>query len=324
MANIFISYASEDKEIVEEIFTSLTQKGHTVWMDKKNLVPGQNWKIEIEKAINFSDIFLACLSNNSVDKQGYVQKELKTALDFADQKPESTIYIVPIRLDNCEVPFSLKELQWANYFEPNGMELILNAINHAISVENSKTPEGNTLPQKQVSTGSEYSSSIKQNIESIVYNSALLCEYMGLQITTWKTHAQLQEIDDRLGHVDYNDPFNNAEFARRRIAEFNKVTDLEFTEHNLELVDFFLSRPEQLPVWYVFEEIYKDSFQKEWGIYKSYFEGKTHLVFDKDNEDVYKQINEWMRNKAIRIYKVVRKNFPDVSPKMYSSTPLEF
>lgn len=136
--------------------------------------------------------------------------------------------------------------------------------------------------------------------------------------------AQLREIDDRLGHVDYNDPFNNAEYSKQRIAEFNKVTGWEFTEDDINLIDFFLVSPEQIQVRLVFEEMYKDSSEKEWEIYKSCIEGHNYFKFNNTGEDVYKQINDWMQNKAERIYEVVKKNFPDVSPKMYFMKPLEF
>lgn len=129
MAKIFISYAREDEETAEKIYASLVNEGHSVWMDRKKLVPGQEWKMEIEKAIQASDIFLACLSNHSVDKVGFVQTELRRALEVADLMPEGKIYIIPIRLDECEVPFKLKNLQWVNYFEIGSGENLLRAIN---------------------------------------------------------------------------------------------------------------------------------------------------------------------------------------------------
>lgn len=190
--------------------------------------------------------------------------------------------------------------------------------------EDLRIPDEKVSSIKQVPLESEYSKYIKQNVESITFNSALLWEHIDPIITWRKTQAQLRYIFDELLHVDYEDPFNNAEFAKKRIAEFNKVIGWEFTENDIKLIDFFLGDPDQIPVWLVFEKIYKDGFQKEWEIYKSVFEGEQHFEFKKEGEDVYKQINEWLQNKAERIYKVVKRNFPDVSPKMYSMPPLEW
>ncbi len=129
MAKIFISYAREDEATAETIHDSLVNEGHSVWLDRKNLIPGQEWKMEIEKAIQSSDIFLACLSKHSVDKVGFVQTELRRALEVADLMPEGKIYIIPVRLDECEVPFKLKNLQWVNYFEIGTAESLFRAIN---------------------------------------------------------------------------------------------------------------------------------------------------------------------------------------------------
>ena len=51
-----------------------------------------------------ADVVIACLSNNLVTKEEYVQKELRFALNIADEKPEGTLYIMPIRIDDCTVP----------------------------------------------------------------------------------------------------------------------------------------------------------------------------------------------------------------------------
>ena len=104
METIFISYAHEDQSFALEIYEILREQGLSPWLDVKKLLPEQEWKLEIEKAIRDSDIFIACLSKNSVDKKGFVQAELKRALDVADLMPEGKVYIIPVRLDECDVP----------------------------------------------------------------------------------------------------------------------------------------------------------------------------------------------------------------------------
>lgn len=209
----------------------------------------------------------------------------------------------------------------------DGNTIIQNTYNfdkHSSSTEDLKVPDKKAPSTKQVTSESEYSEAIMRNIKSITFNSALLCEHIDPQIATRKTHAQLRDIYDRLLHVDHQNLFNNAEYAKQRIAEFNKVTGWEFTEYDITLIDFFLGDPDQIPVWLVFEKIYKDSFEKEWEIYKSIFEGQQYVGLKKEGEDIYKQISEWLQNKAERIYKVVKKIFPDVSPKAHSTPPIEW
>ncbi|NEQ27996.1 MAG: toll/interleukin-1 receptor domain-containing protein [Microcoleus sp. SIO2G3] len=101
---IFLAHASEDKKLVREIYLKLVSSGFKLWLDEEDLVAGQNWRIEIPKAIRQSDIFIACLSQRFVQKQGYVQRELRLALDAYAEKPADTIYLIPLKLDDCEIP----------------------------------------------------------------------------------------------------------------------------------------------------------------------------------------------------------------------------
>lgn len=57
-----------------------------------------------------------CLSKNSIEKEGYYQKEIKKVLDVADQKPEGTIFIIPLRLNDCKPPRRLSKWQYVDYF----------------------------------------------------------------------------------------------------------------------------------------------------------------------------------------------------------------
>lgn len=135
MPNIFLSYARQDEIAALEIYEWLVREGLSVWMDKKNLSPGQDWKTEIEKAINASDIFVACLSNQSVNKKGFVQAELKRALEVADLMPENGIFIIPVRLDDCPVPHKLASLHWLDYFVLENREQLLKAISNKINIQ---------------------------------------------------------------------------------------------------------------------------------------------------------------------------------------------
>ncbi len=87
-----------------------------------------DWDLEIRRAIRGSKHFLACLSKQSVNKRGYVQKELKVGLDVLDETPPGTIYLIPIRLEACEVPERLKPRQWVDLFKPGGLKKLLDAL----------------------------------------------------------------------------------------------------------------------------------------------------------------------------------------------------
>ena len=74
---IFIAHASEDKPQVRELYIKLLKAGYKPWLDEEDLIPGQNWREEIPKALKNSDLFIACLSSTSISKRGYIQREFK-------------------------------------------------------------------------------------------------------------------------------------------------------------------------------------------------------------------------------------------------------
>lgn len=137
---IFLAHASEDKASVLELYDRLKQKGYQPWLDKKSLIAGQNWREEIPKAVRSSQIFVACFSQRSVNKQGYIQRELRMALNEYAEKPPGEIYLIPLKLEDCEIPdlrldqlgVSLRDLHWLDYWETDGFESLVRAIEFQI------------------------------------------------------------------------------------------------------------------------------------------------------------------------------------------------
>ena len=115
---VFLCHSSNDKPAVRELYQKLSAETWIQpWLDEEELYPGQDWNMEIEKAVEAADAILVCLSKGSITKEGYVQRELRSVLDFADYKPEGTLYIIPVRLEECEPPRRLRTWQYADYFE---------------------------------------------------------------------------------------------------------------------------------------------------------------------------------------------------------------
>ena len=125
---VFLCHASNDKPSVRKLYKRLQSDGIDPWLDEENLLPGEKWQMEIPKAVHSSDAVLVCLSRNSVTKAGYVQKEIKVALDAADKQPEDRIFLIPVRLEECEIPGSLALFHYVNLFDDNGYEKLLKSI----------------------------------------------------------------------------------------------------------------------------------------------------------------------------------------------------
>jgi formylglycine-generating enzyme required for sulfatase activity len=128
VARIFLCHASEDKALVREVYQQLKTLGFAPWLDEVDILPGQDWAQEISRAIQTADFILIFFSRNSVAKRGYVQREMKLALDAWQDVPEGTIHTIPVRINDCDVPESFRRYQWVNLFEPNGFDRIVRAI----------------------------------------------------------------------------------------------------------------------------------------------------------------------------------------------------
>lgn len=114
---IFISYAKEDAVSARLLRQDLADAGADTWLDSEDLLGGSNWRLAIGEAIRECSHFVALLSSKSVSKRGYVQKELKTALDVLDEFPEGDVFIIPVRLDDCRpTSHRLCDLHWVDMF----------------------------------------------------------------------------------------------------------------------------------------------------------------------------------------------------------------
>ena len=107
--SVFLAYVSEDAEKVERLCAIFERAGFDPWMDRRKLLPGQNWPRAIERAIANADFFVACLSRYAVNKRSCFQGEMRYALDCARRVPFDQVYFVPARLERCDVPLRIEQ-----------------------------------------------------------------------------------------------------------------------------------------------------------------------------------------------------------------------
>lgn len=150
---VFISYAREDIDMARRLYADLKMAGIVPWMDKIDLLPGQNWKFHITKAIRESSYFIALLFSKSLSKRGFVQKELKLALDILGEFSDEDVFLIPVRLDDCyPEDEKLKYLQWADLFPSYeaGRDEIFRVFQHTASVSEPEREFTNSLGMKFV------------------------------------------------------------------------------------------------------------------------------------------------------------------------------
>ncbi|PWB47077.1 MAG: hypothetical protein C3F18_12225 [Nitrosomonadales bacterium] len=90
---IFISYASEERPIADELAVRLRTEGHTVFLDKDNLPEGEGYDAQIREAIATCDLYLFLVSPLSVQPGRYTMTELKFA---REQFPNPRGRVLPV------------------------------------------------------------------------------------------------------------------------------------------------------------------------------------------------------------------------------------
>lgn len=135
---IFISHSEYDTKIAIRLYQDLKKAGALPWMEKSDLLPGQNRENTVRLAIKKSDYAIILISSQSVKQRGFVHKQRKFAMDVHDEVPESGIFVIPVRVDDCEIPIGLENLCPTDLFPE--YECGLNKIKQVIV---SKTKGGN-------------------------------------------------------------------------------------------------------------------------------------------------------------------------------------
>ena len=145
---VFLCHAKEDKPAVRDLYRKLAGDGFQPWLDEEDLLPGEKWAPAIRKAVRECDVVLVCLSTRST-RQGFVQKEIAFALDAADEHPEGTIYLIPLRLEECDVPDRLREWHWADLRDDAGYERLVRSLRKR-AADLGPAPAGSDAPHRVV------------------------------------------------------------------------------------------------------------------------------------------------------------------------------
>lgn len=125
---VFLCHAHNDREVVHKLYDRLLRDGIHAWLDVERLRPGQDWEREIRKAILKSNVVIVCLSRGFDKRRGYRHEELKIAWEKAKLLSNDEIFIIPVRLEKCEMPESLQHLQRVDLFEAGGYKKLIRAL----------------------------------------------------------------------------------------------------------------------------------------------------------------------------------------------------
>ena len=126
-AEVFISYASKDRERILHLVERLESAGVSVWIDQMSIEGATMWSQEIVSAIRNCKVLILAISGNSADSKNVV-KELALA-------SEGHKNILPVYLESVEVPesmaYQLAGIQRVEFFEGNddsGQQSVIRAL----------------------------------------------------------------------------------------------------------------------------------------------------------------------------------------------------
>ena len=210
---IFVSYAREDFKAAKKLFLELKNCGLKPWLDKESLVPGKVWEDEIKEAVENSKYVLPLFSSISIKKRGYIQKEFRFVLETIKEVPEGEIFVIPVRLDDCDIPYAkFKRYQYVDLF-PNwkrGVQKILDTM----GIKNG-LPNGNPGP-----VNSEQESVWKNLLKSLKEKKCI--PVIGVDSLTQLATSTYADICARWAQ-DYGYPLNDY-CDLQRVAQYLAIT----------------------------------------------------------------------------------------------------
>lgn len=141
-AQIFISYAREDRERAEQLASGLTTAGWSVWWDR-HIRGGSNYQKVTEDAIAAAKLVIVLWSRASVQSD-WVLAEAGWALD--EHK------ILPVRIDAARLPLRFIHVQtidladWNGQGEAQGLTHLLDEVTHCLGDEGNRSPPAVEAP----------------------------------------------------------------------------------------------------------------------------------------------------------------------------------
>lgn len=132
---IFIIYSHIDKEIAKKIYKALKVEGFKVIIDEDVIYYGDNINAILKSSINDVNTLIFIISKNS-NKSKWVRMELDLAVN-------SNKEIIPVLLEEVDIPESVKNLKYADFRNKHSMmeavniNLLVNGIKEKYSAQQS-------------------------------------------------------------------------------------------------------------------------------------------------------------------------------------------
>ena len=93
-----------------------------------------------DKALEEAQVVLVCLSKAALGKQGPHHRLMNRALARLEEQPEDAVFTIPVLLEACELPHSLKKRKPARLYEQDGNALLLKTLSQLLTPHRKPSP----------------------------------------------------------------------------------------------------------------------------------------------------------------------------------------
>src|SRR5690349_21540920 len=123
----FLYHAPVDRIAARDLYLRLIRDGVDTWLVKEKILPGQDWKQEIQKAVLEADVVVVCTLERFHQVESR-QKEVQAAFDFVIEQLDGESLVIPVRLEECDRRENLKKWQWVDLFAEAGYEVLMQTL----------------------------------------------------------------------------------------------------------------------------------------------------------------------------------------------------
>lgn len=161
-------------------------------------------------------VFLPLLSSQSVNRRGYYQRELKLAIDTAEEIPEGQLFIIPLRLDDCQIlSEKLSKYQYQNMFPD--WSFAVNRIIEAIKLSISHLPSKDEIEFKPKIIDSSSIQSLEKLKIDLLSGSSIsvtLSKILGHEIRQFLKPVDIVWLKNELYGYSITDEFNRKSYIQ--------------------------------------------------------------------------------------------------------------
>ncbi len=170
---VYLCHAPADQAAVRQLYTRLRNDGFQPWMKEIDVLPGQNSEQEARRTMAGVDAIIVCLSSASSGETDRLGQDIEFALNIADQQAGNTLYRIPLKLEDCDIPQRLQRLQPVRLYEEQGYSKLVAALRRLTTNRHkNQTTQFLTPPNFSWGGGLEASWFVTTETEAMIRDSA--------------------------------------------------------------------------------------------------------------------------------------------------------